>query len=568
MLRIEVLPKQILSDRNAYGSTPEGAQVRSVSPPARYVFANSGGIVQTVRNFYSCSIEVQFLAFSLRDEILWDDVLANRIVREIDYFSMIEREWLLLSAHGRDFQDREVAAAYFHYEPTITPSRDRHAIVGSSGLLYVLNLRVLRELPHLRIVISRLEDSINAMIMQGYLGGKASFFSSRLYPCCLGMQKLSIPTLSDTIHRSFSFMKLVKGVSSVTERSFVHIEGDILKVADSIKVVRPISFVVRTLFRRSHLLNRCLISIDYVRRTLLIPVEVVLASDVDPELAKEHVREIEGNFPGIKFVAADGKQEVGVSRVRNLKVGIKASTNDLVCIIDDDDYYLPDACPHFAQTQSIEYDRLLLLSAQIVNERWIKSEHKYERHVLSYGPAFLAENWRKTFGGYNQLPLCSIVYPGKFIRMLIDEFNFSYDLSEDFILHLMVFAHTRRPEIQITHGICIHQSHRAESDNVSNVIDRTNWALDTGNGAYDLLFQHEWQFDALADATGDPAGRSQGADEAIVAARRLAHALLPTAYATAPEVSSAKAPLTKARRLVKSVLSSRRRKSHTLGDME
>ena len=168
------------------------------------------------------------------------------------------------------------------------------------------------------------------------------------------------------------------------------------------------------------------------------------------------------------------------------------------------------------------------MGAQVVNEKWIATEHKYERNIISYGQAYLTESWCNTFTGANQLPLCSVVYPGEFIRGLIDDYHFSYDLSEDFILHLMVFGHPRRPEVETTRGTCIHQSHRENSDNVSNVADRTNWTLDTGNGVFELLFENGWQFDRLSEGREKGAQRVQGLDEAMNAARRLVDALLPT----------------------------------------
>ena len=563
-LRIEVLPKQVLSDRKlpacqdgvASEAPPGSARSKDGDcGPVPYYFASSAGIVQTLRTLHRSPIEAQYLAFSLRDEIVWDEALARRVVAEIGYFSSIYPDWLLLAANGRDAKDRELTAAYFYYEPdptpSVTPSRDRHAIGAASGLLYVFNLRALCELGHLTISTSQIENSINAAIMRGYLRGKASFFSPRLYPCFLGMRYVSIPSLSNNFHCVFPIVKAAELAATGSELNIFELEESFHRTVDTIKVTRSISFVVRTLFRRPYLLNRCLISIDYLRRSMGVPVQVVLASDVDVGVAREHITEIKSYFPGIEFVLADGGRETGVSRVRNLKAGIKASTGELVCIIDDDDYYLPSACPEFARTQSVEYNRLLLLGAQTVNEKWVATEHKHERHLISCGQAFPAENWFKTFTGANQLPLCSVIYPGEFIRGLIGDYRFSYDLSEDLILHLMVFGHPRRPEVETTRGICVHQSHRENGDNVANVVDRTNWTLDTGNGVFELLFENGWQFERLPD------GRER--DEAMIAAHRLVDALLPITQARSPDELPPKARNRRLWRVVKSKLSLRSR---------
>ena len=359
MLRIEVLPKQVLSDRKLPACQDDvaskalpgtGGPKDGDCGPLSYSFASSAGIVQALRTLHRSPIDVQYLAFSLRDEIVWDEALARRIIAEIRYFSSTYPDWLLLAANGRDAKDREFSAAYFHYEPDLTPSRDRHAIGAASGLLYVFNLRVLRELGQLTISTSQIENSINAAIIRGYLRDKASFFSPRLFPCFLGMRYLSVPSLTEIFHWTFATVKAAEQAETGRELNMFEVEEKFHAVVDAISVSRTISFVVRTLFRRPYLLNRCLISIDYIRRSLGVPVQVVLASDVDVRVARELIPEIKNHFPGIQLVLADGSREVGVSRVRNLKAGIKASTGELACIIDDDDYYLPSACSEFART--------------------------------------------------------------------------------------------------------------------------------------------------------------------------------------------------------------------------
>jgi hypothetical protein len=144
-----------------------------------------------------------------------------------------------------------------------------------------------------------------------------------------------------------------------------------------------------------------------------------------------------------------------------------------------------------------DFEALLLLDAQIVNERWTQTESGYQRDILSYGQLYKATDWRLTLNGTNALPLSSIVYPGDFARRVASEYEFHHDLSEDFIFHLHVLSHPLRPSIFITDGVSIHQSHRVgtDSDNVSTVTDRSKWCLDTGNGLYDLLLGQGRQFD-------------------------------------------------------------------------
>ena len=351
---------------------------------------------------------------------------------------------------------------------------------------------------------------MNALLGMGYIRGVASYFSANLFPCILARRQVDLPTIAESAERATSILRKLCNIFD--EASTMDTVRNELERAYHAEVGLPtrlptFSFVVRSVFTRSHLLNRCLISIDYIRRSLEVPVEVVIASDVATETAAQKIKELELLFPGFVFCLADGRLECGVSRVRNLKAGIKATTGGRVFIIDDDDYYLPHVCPLLGQVLDPEFDELLLLDAQIVNEKWIETEHKYQRELLSFGTVFKASDWRVTYGGTNSLPLCSIVYPGDFIRRAIVEYEFNYNLSEDFIFHLIIFSHPARPCVRVTDGVSVHQSHRPGADNVSTHADRSGWCLDTGNAIYDLLFRQGRQFEDLARIADGSLGR-------------------------------------------------------------
>jgi hypothetical protein len=103
-----------------------------------------------------------------------------------------------------------------------------------------------------------------------------------------------------------------------------------------------------------------------------------------------------------------------------------------------------------------------------------------------------------TLRGSNSIPLCGVIHPGWFVREVTQEYVYRFDLSEDFIFHLLCFSHPKRPPIKTVAQICAYQSHRVADDNVSNVQDRTKWVVDTGNGLYQLLFEHGRTFDVIS----------------------------------------------------------------------
>ena len=173
MLRIEVLPNQ----RLAYAAncvvqqaTPKANHLgtgdhmciertnESTTQAARYFFATSTGIVQTIRLLSVGSTQADYFAFSLRPEIIWDSHLAERISAEIEYFERAELNWLVLSADGRDHHGREAVSAHFNFEPDLTPTRGRRQVALASGLLYVVNLKNFDKTSHLQC-LSRWRDS-------------------------------------------------------------------------------------------------------------------------------------------------------------------------------------------------------------------------------------------------------------------------------------------------------------------------------------------------------------------------------------------------------------------------
>jgi hypothetical protein len=261
------------------------------------------------------------------------------------------------------------------------------------------------------------------------------------------------------------------------------------------------SFVIRTLLSRSHLLQRCLISIEYLRSSLGIPVEIVLASDVNEAAIDAAVHDLMDKFPKLTFtIARSGESGGGYSRVRNLIAGLKASAGTRVCIIDDDDYYTPEAVSAFAQACEFGTDRLIIFDTQIILEKWISAGVKPHKEIVGYRQRFEARDWTTTLRGSNSIPLCGLIHPGWFVRQVAHEYTYDFDLSEDFVFHLMCFSHPRRPPIHVVGDLCAYQSHRDADDNVSNAEDRTGWVVDTGNGLYQLLFERGRTFDAISGA--------------------------------------------------------------------
>lgn len=461
-------------------------------------FRSIASVVQFLR--YLSGTTADYVAFSLRSGIIWDRELPRRITREVAELDRLNIPWLLTTADGADIRDARYSSAHFDREPSLTPDRGRRAVVQTNGTLVVLNMAKFRTLtPHLALNHD-LKTLVNDLIVIGYLKGLASIYSAGMYPCIFETRNLSYSLVSDLLYsrRIQNFVTqqygIIPGEDGDRTAMFA---STVEEIEEGLRENHKFSFVVRTIFTRSHMLNRCLISIDYIRSSLGIPVEVVLATDVEPRMARREMAKIADQFPLINFTLADGKTERGYSRVRNLVAGLKATSGARVCIIDDDDFYTPQAVAYFERACAFGREELVLFDTQIVVERWLDVGLKHQRELLGYRRVHCAKEWPITLGGSNSIPLCGIIHPGWFIRQVAEKYEFAFDLSEDFIFHLYCYTDPHRPDIMAMDGIGAYQSHRESDDNVSTAPDRSRWALDTCNGLHQQIFGEKRNFSVV-----------------------------------------------------------------------
>lgn len=470
----------------------------SILPPSSAVFT-CDGMHEIRRKLVSGSAE--YIVCSVRNGIVWDLPLINRVEHEISAIERAGINWLCLTADGVTLGGQHLAAAFFDREPTLVPDRGRRCVVQSAGTIYVINVKNFRKLGLKSLANDDFVKFMNHLIILGYSERMCTIYTDQLYPCFAE-------------HRDLCYQDLDVTLASVNETVFhprPQIDFHTEHSADRTSLLRSwveeaeralvtphiISFVVRSIFKRPFMLRRCLISIDYLRRSIECPVEVVIATDVSETVYKSEIAKLSSEFPGLLFVVADGNSEPGYSRVRNLIAGIKATSGSRVCIIDDDDFYTTDAIAAFTVACKSPCEQLVLFDTQIVVEKWTLNGGKTERELLSYGGRYPAKDWMYTLRGSNSIPLCGVIHPGKFARQVAAEYDFKYDFSEDFIFHLMAFAHHKRPPVVLVETLGAFQSHRVGDDNVSTVEDRTPWVADVGNGIHQLLIERGYNFDAI-----------------------------------------------------------------------
>lgn len=446
--------------------------------------------------------DCDYIACSIRPGLIWDAPLLERIADEVAAVEMLGVDWICLSADGETTSGRACVSAFFDREPDLYPSRGRNCITQAAGTLYVFNVKNIRKLKAPVRGGYDFVDFANRIIVTGYGSGMTSLQTDSLYPCIEEHKSIAYRSI-DAILASVD-----PDIFSVSDSSRAHgylsIDRNVLykelvdAATDKIAPKHSLSFVIRTTFKREHLLRRCIISIDYLRRSIDLPAEIVLATDVPSNMAGVECARLSREFPGLSFVIADGRTEQGYSRVRNLIAGIKKTAGTRVSIIDDDDFYVPDSIKPFAASCGAPSNCMVIFDTQIANEKWTVMETKVERQLLSYGRRYDAADWASTIKGSNSIPLCGMIHEGAFIREAIGDYSYSYDYSEDFILHLILLTHPKRPPIQVISTLGAFQSHRSGDDNVSNIEDRTPWIVDVGNGLHQLLIQRGYTLSTTA----------------------------------------------------------------------
>lgn len=446
-----------------------------------------------------------YIALSSRPDLIWDQHLLDRMVVEIGEINDAGRRWVCISADGADHTGKTYVSAHFNGEPSLSPDRGRRLIVQTGGTLCIINIKECRSVGILVPALTNINDYINANILLGYSHRIASHFTSLIYPCVAGIRNLCFLSLEDFVFSinnklSSHVINNANVFANSPEPQFL-LGAWVNETQGTLLVRHKLSFVVRTLFRRQHLLRRCLISIEYIRFRLGFQVEIIIATDIDKELATQEVEGLRNEFPNLIFVTAHANNESGCSRVRNLLAGLKESTGSRVAIIDDDDYYAPQAVDSFKQACQYGGDTMVVFGTQIVTEKWTLASKKWHRELVSYGHIYCADKWEDTLLGSNSIPLCGVIHPGWFVREVAQQYRYNYDLSEDFIFHLLCFTHPKRPSVQKIEGIFAYQSHRHGDDNVSTVEDRAGWVSDTGNGLFQFLFEQNQNIDRVTRAS-------------------------------------------------------------------
>jgi hypothetical protein len=446
---------------------------------------------------------------SLRRKSVADHAIIVRnpnVVPDARLFQAIDRcisdlnekglsSWLVLGAGGLGTEGQRFVTGYSRLEPSLRNFANIAPVVDTFPDLYLVNVGSLRRLAGGRLTgISNAGVEL-ALIAHGYLEGFASVYHPGLFIATESRMRRDLDSVVDDVRR-FVFPHILEDAittlvgtierdprvdrsepnswrSRSTRESY---REAIARVVEGCCELPPISVLIRTTFRRQELLRRNLAALVRATSRLETEIECILASSVEPGFAQSAIDELAREFPVLHLRHVRSVDVSVPSRTANLVAGIQASLGEYVWVVDDDDFVTATAFDDLKRAFFLGQRPFVVCSSSVFEERWSKEDGvPAVKEASRYQETYHAHAWTKAFTGVNPLPICSLVFPGEFIRRRTKDVRLRRDLSEDYALLLLALTGPDLPEIvEVDEPLC-NISIRHDGDNTVTMVDRRPW---------------------------------------------------------------------------------------------
>lgn len=245
-----------------------------------------------------------------------------------------------------------------------------------------------------------------------------------------------------------------------------------------------LTIVTRTQFKRPHLLERLLTSIEEAMVATAC-VDVMLATDVPRDVGAAHLAVLRARHPSLDLGIAYASEDLP-SHCRNLVAGIMAARKRYVWIVDDDDYIDPMSLRTLGRYLNKKHDVLLFVDTQLHDEVW-DLHHEGGPTLVSSEPRHLypAVGWRKLALGGNTIPVCGFIAKSLLLRQALSSVLLRHDFSEDYALLLVLLTSLRGVSIRELRETLGHVSIRSIGEN-SATAAKLLWTKDIGNYLFDI----------------------------------------------------------------------------------
>ena len=451
-----------------------------------------------------------YIIVSKNPKLVIDNYLKERILVAFDKCESLIGKFALMTADGIGFDEKVYSSVYASNEPQVIVDADLCPIADTGEDLYIAEIKSTASF----LETCSVEPSYffeTGLILHGYKNGKISLYNPYL-SCAVNGNKYG-KNYSQYVLEAAQILNKDEGAVFIS--TFGKINLTSVDILDASKPVPPenrpnpylllsretyikntlnkfsrevtLSLVVRTQFKRMFLIRRLLSSVTRARCDA-VKLEILLCSDVSLGLGQERIKILQKEFPDLVLKLVNKKTSMH-SRVENLINGVNAAETEYVWFVDDDDYVDLFIFTNFQKTLGIrKLSPLIFLNSQCHKETWIKTESEYP--VLKQSEAlntWSSDAWKSLFIGHNQVPVCGAIIPTQFLKKCIKDFDFRFDLSEDYTIYLLIISHGEIPPIISEKYFGCHISIREGGDNSVTAEDRTQWTRDIHGYLFDIV---------------------------------------------------------------------------------
>jgi len=234
----------------------------------------------------------------------------------------------------------------------------------------------------------------------------------------------------------------------------------------------------RTQFGRPELLWRALASFTSakIEARAHVDFEVRLLTDCEPAASVPHLDYFRREFPALALDCWHHTvRQPRHSRVDLILAAIERAESDYIWFVDDDDYVMPGALQSLARTLMPGDDVIVVADSLKVEETWAVPPNEEGRTLIDsrFAGKFSRQNLFRVLTGGNHIPICSILWPVRFMAGRLTGRKALGDYNEDYFVLLAALT-APRAEVRLLDATIAGVSFRG-SDNTVNETDRAAW---------------------------------------------------------------------------------------------
>jgi len=235
----------------------------------------------------------------------------------------------------------------------------------------------------------------------------------------------------------------------------------------------------RTQFERPELLWRALASLNSakIEARAYLDFEIRLMTDSEPAVSAPHLEQLRRDFPALELECWQHTvRKPRHSRADLILAAIEGAAQfDYIWFVDDDDYVMPGAAQALSRTLMPGDDVIVVADSFKVEETWEVPVGEERPALIDSRVAgkFSRLNLFRVLTGANHIPICSVVWPVRFMAAHLAGRRALGDYNEDYFLLLAALS-APQVEVRLLDATIAGVSFRGSGNTVTET-DRAAW---------------------------------------------------------------------------------------------